>query len=332
MNTPVKNEIYQRLLTEEGPIVIISHTSPDGDAVGSSLALWHVLSAKGKQVHVVFPDSFPDYYAWLPSSETIVIADQQPQLAESLIDAAAVQLVVDMNSLKRVLQLEPVLLKANATRIMIDHHIMPDQIFDFMLSDTGVSSTSELVYSLLQETDKASITHNVACCLYTGIVTDTGNFFHGNLTSHTFEITADIIRKGVDVVRINQLVYNTFSEGRLRLLGFSISERLQVLYQHKASFIALTKADLERFGYQEGDTEDIVNYGLSIKGIQISALFYEKPEFVKISLRSEGDINVNQIAKQYFNGGGHRNASGAHFYGPMNDAINLYLKALEEMK
>lgn len=319
------------LKSEQGSVVIVSHTSPDGDAIGSALAMHNVLKALGLNVTVILPDTYPDYYAWLPGIDQVLVAENDFARAEALIESASLQLIVDMNSLKRAQKLETALRKSKARRILIDHHIISDDVFELAYSDTNVSSTSELVYNLVASLDPNLINLQVAQCLYTGIVTDTGNFFHGHMTDRTFEITADLMRRGVDVVRINQLVYNTFSEGRLRLLGYSISERLHVLPQHQAAYIFLTKADLDRFNYQEGDTEDIVNFGLSIKGIHISALFYEKQDFIKISLRSESDVNVNAIASKYYNGGGHRNASGAHFYGTMDEAIRLFKKALEEL-
>lgn len=331
MNTQAKNDLATFLRSFKGKAVIISHTSPDGDALGSSLAMKHALTALGLSVSVVLPDDYPDYYAWLPGINDVIVAKAQPESAARLIEEASLQIIVDMNALSRAQQLEPLLRASHAKRVLIDHHLQSQDQFDMSYADTAVSSTSELVYSLIEFIDKSLITTDVASCLYTGIVTDTGNFFHGNMTPETFTITADILAKGVDIVRINQLVYNTFSEDRLRLLGFSISERLRVLHQHHAAYIFLSKDDLQRFNYQEGDTEDIVNYGLSIKGINISALFYEKSDFIKISLRSEGDVNVNAIAVNYFKGGGHRNASGAHFYGSMDEAIKLFQKALEEL-
>lgn len=331
MESQNKKEIFNALSGNHRNIVVVSHTSPDGDALGSALAMQSMLIGLGHCATVVLPDSFPDYYSWLPGIAEAIIAEDHPDKAKAVIEAADLQLIVDMNALKRAQKLEPILSGVNAQRILIDHHILPENIFDLTFSDVNASSTSELVYEFIDEFRPDLMNMAIAECIYTGIVTDTGNFFHGNLTSRTFNITAKLIEKGVDVIRINQLVYNTFSENRLRLLGYSISERLNVLSNKNAAYIYLTADDLKRFDHTEGDTEGIVNYGLSLKGIYISVLFLEKPEFIKLSLRSEGDINVNTIASKYFNGGGHKNASGAHFYGTMEEAINLFLKALEEL-
>jgi phosphoesterase RecJ-like protein len=326
-----KKEIFDALSGSPRNVVVVSHTSPDGDALGSALAMQSLLIGLGHCATVILPDSFPDYYAWLPGIDEAIIAEEYPEKVKTVIDAADLQIIVDMNALKRAQQLESLLKAVDVQRILIDHHIFPEDIFDLTFSDITASSTSELVYEFIDEFRPDLMNLSMAECIYTGIVTDTGNFFHGNLTARTFNITAKLIEKGVDVIRINQLVYNTFSENRLRLLGYSISERMRVLPDKKSAYIFLTADDLKRFGHTEGDTEGIVNYGLSLKGIHISVLFLEKPEFIKLSLRSEGDINVNLIASKYFNGGGHKNASGAHFYGSMEEAINVLLKALDEL-
>lgn len=331
MNTTDKNHLCSFISSDPQNVVVVSHTSPDGDAIGSSLAIQKALTSYGHNAVVIIPDVFPDYYSWLPGIEEIVIAENEFERATELISKATLQVIVDMNSLKRGLILEQALQQASAKRILIDHHILTNNIFDAAYSTPEVSSTSELVYDVIEALNPELITKEVAECIYTGIVTDTANFFHGNMTPRTFEITAGLMRKGIDIVKINQVLYHTFSENRIRLLGFSISERLRTVPGYNAVYIYLTKEDLERFNYSEGDSEDIVNYGLAIKGIRISAFFIEKADFVKISLRSEGDINVNEMASKYFNGGGHKNASGAHFYGPMKDAILLYEQALRDL-
>jgi phosphoesterase RecJ-like protein len=326
-----KKEIFDALSGNHRNVVVVSHTSPDGDALGAALAMQSLLIGLGHCATVVLPDSFPDYYSWLFGIGEVIIASECPDKAKTVIEAADLQLIVDMNALKRAQSLESVLRSVAVQRILIDHHIFPENVFDLAISDVNASSTCELVYEFIDEFRPDLMNLSMAECIYTGIATDTGNFFHGNLTARTFNITAKLIDKGVDVIRINQLVYNAFSENRLRLLGFSISERLHVLTNKNAAYIYLTADDLNQFGHNEGDTEGIVNYGLSLKGIHISVLFLEKPEFIKLSLRSEGEINVNLIASKYFDGGGHKNASGAHFYGTMEEAINLFLKALEEL-
>jgi len=331
LNTLDKNLIRKFICSNPQNVVVVSHTSPDGDAIGSALAMNRVLKAFGHNPVVIIPDVYPDYYGWLPDIEDIVVAENDFDKAVDLIRHATLQVIVDMNALKRAQQLETALQEAQASRILIDHHILTNNIFDAAYSTPDVSSTSELVYNVIEFIDPALIDKAVAECIYTGIVTDTANFFHGNMSDRTFEITAELIRKGIDIIKINQTLYHTFSESRIRLLGYSISERLHLMREFNAAYIYLTKEDLVRFNYSEGDSEDIVNYGLAVKGIRVSAFFIEKPDFIKISLRSEGDINVNAMSAAYFNGGGHKNASGAHFYGSLDDAISLFKKALSEL-
>lgn len=331
LNTLDINHICKFICSDPQNVVVVSHTSPDGDAIGSSLAIHKALEAYGHRSVVVIPDVFPDYYSWLPGISDVVVAENDFEKAASLIANASLQVIIDMNALKRGLNIEQVLAQTNAKRILIDHHILTNNIFDAVYSTPNVSSTSELVYDVIEALNPDLITKDVAECIYTGIVTDTANFFHGNMTPRTFEITANLMRKGIDIVKINQVLYHTFSENRIRLLGFSISERIRLLPEYNATYIYLTKEDLDRFNYTEGDSEGIVNYGLAIKGIHISAFFVERSDFIKISLRSEGDINVNALAAKYFNGGGHKNASGAHFYGSLQEAISMFEKALSEL-
>ncbi len=330
MNTIDKNQICKFICSEPQRVVIISHTNPDGDSIGSSLAINKILLEYGHNSVVIFPDAYPEYYTWMPGINNAIVAEKELEKAKNLITNADLHIIVDMNSFKRGQILEEALEQSNAKRILIDHHILVNNIFDLAYSNPNVSSTSELVYDVIESVNPNLINKEVAECLYTGIVTDTANFFHGNMTPRTFEITANLMRTGIDIVKINQIIYNSFSENRIRLLGYSISERLHLLKEYKAAYIFLTKDDLIKYNYSEGDSEDIVNYGLAIKDIHISAFFIEKTDFIKISFRSEGDINVNALATKYFNGGGHKNASGAHFYGSMDEAISLFKKALSE--
>lgn len=331
LNTLDKNHLCKFICTDSQNVVVVSHTSPDGDAIGSALAMQKTMTAYGHHAVVVIPDAYPDYYNWLPGIADVVVAENNFEKAAEIIANATLQVIVDMNALTRGQSIEKVLEQANAKRILIDHHILTNNIFDAVYSTPDVSSTSELVYDIIESLNPELITKEVAECLYTGIVTDTANFFHGNMSPRTFEITANLMRKGIDIVKINQVLYHTFSENRIRLLGYSISERLHLLPEFNAAYIFLTKEDQIRFNYSEGDSEDIVNYGLAVKGIRISCFFIEKPEFIKISLRSEGNINVNAMSGKYFGGGGHKNASGAHFYGSLQDAISLYKQALREL-
>lgn len=307
---------------------VLSHTNPDGDALGSSLALAMALRKWGHDATVIVPDSFPGYYNWMPGCNEIVIAEKKAEQAATLIKNADFLVFADLNDIKRVKQLEGAVRESVAQRILIDHHLSPKNEFDYAVSKIETSSTSELVYEILAETDESVLDIAIGECLYTGIATDTGTFFHSCKYPSTFEVTAKLIRLGVDNVKINQLVYNTYSENRLRLLGYSLFDKMKVIHKHKSAYMALNKDELRKFHYATGDTEGIVNYGLSIKGISVSAIFLEMKENIKISFRSEGNYDVNALARKYYEGGGHKNASGAFFYGSLKDAVALFEKAV----
>lgn len=332
MNSEDK-KIFQDLFSPGSEsITIISHTSPDGDAIGSSLAVCKALQSLGKSARVVLPDMYPEYYAWMPGIPQVVIASDANQLiAKELIQSADILLVMDMNALRRAEKLDEWILNSPAPRLLIDHHVDPEPVFKNIYSRTNVSSTSELAYELLSAFCPQVIDIDIATNIYVGMATDTGTFFHSCPYPETFNVVSDLIKRGVDNIQINQWVYNTFSENRIRLLGYCLSEKLNVMPDYGVAYIYITLEELNRFNHQVGDTEGIVNYGLSIQGVNVAALFYVRDDgVVKLSLRSEGDIDVNIIARKYFNGGGHKNASGAYFYGPIEDAVDLFKKAVAE--
>jgi len=332
LNNSDKNQIWDLFTSDKKSFCVISHTNPDGDAMGSALAMKLLLKKLGHEAEVLVPNIYPDYYAWLKDADKIIIGDEQRDKAVDCIEEADILLFMDLNKVRRVEGLDEFLLASDAPKILFDHHVGPDEVFKLQFARTDVSSTCELVYEFISEFDKSLLDKDIADCLYTGIVTDTGNYFHGNITAGTFRITADLIDLGIDVLEINQKVYNTFSESRIRMLGHSLINRMEVLHDKETVVMYLTKDDLKKFNDQEGDTEGIVNYGLTIKGIKISALFIERAQYIKISFRSEGDVNVNQIAVNYYDGGGHKNASGAYFYGSIEDAILRFKQALNEIE
>lgn len=332
MNNSEKKQIWDIFSGKKKSFCVISHTNPDGDAMGSALVMKLLLQKLGHHSEVILPNIYPDYYAWLKDADKIIIGNVQTDKARKCIESADILLFVDLNKVRRVEGLDEYLMASKAPKLLFDHHLDSDDVFKLKYARTDVSSTCELVYEFISEFDKSLIDKDMAECLYTGIVTDTGNYFHGNITAETFRITANLIDLGIDVIDINQKIFNTFSVNRVRMLGHSLINRMQVLNDYNAVIIYLTKDDLEKFNDQEGDTEGIVNYGLTIKGIKISALFIERMQYIKISFRSQGDINVNTIAKNYFDGGGHKNASGAYFYGNIEDAIERFKQALSELK
>lgn len=321
------------LLGTPKKILITTHTNPDGDAIGSSLALYGYLNKKGHDVSIMIPDKDPEFLSWMPFHSSIIIFGDQMELCLEKIEQAEVIFCLDYNGLGRLSGGEKPVRNSRAVKILIDHHRDPGQDFNYMISITETSSTSELVYEFIAELgDQDLIDKDIAACIYTGIITDTGSFSYSCNYEKTYLITADLYRKGIDGEQIHHLVYDTYSEERLRLLGYSISEKLVVLNEFHTAYIYLSKEDLDRFNYKIGDTEDVVNYALSIGGINLAGLFSEREGVVRISLRSKGNLSVNEIARKYFNGGGHVNAAGATSYASLEETVRIFVDMLHENK
>ncbi|WP_339881687.1 bifunctional oligoribonuclease/PAP phosphatase NrnA [Polaribacter vadi] len=305
-------EDLKRFLEKPKNIVIIGHRNPDGDAVGSTLALKHYLDKKGHAATVVMPNEYPDFLHWLPGSETVYRFDWQNKQSQKAISNSDIIFLLDFNTLHRVgYDMQNTLEKYPNDFAMIDHHQQPDDV-TYMYSDTEICSTCQMVYQFIEmNNDLDLIDAAIATCLYTGIMTDTGSFRFRSTTSKTHRIIADLIDKGAENDRIHNNVYDANSYNRLLLLGKALSN-LQILPTYKTAYITLTDEEKKRFDFQKGDTEGIVNYALSLKGIVFAAIFIEDSEqnLVKISFRSKGKFSVNQFARNHFEGGGHDNAAG----------------------
>jgi len=311
-----------KLLEEKSDVLITTHYNPDGDAIGSSLALYHFLSSLGIKSTVLIPNELPSFLQWMPGVENAVIYVENPESADNLLDSADLIFCMDYNGLGRVKLFTDQLRAANATRILIDHHVQPENEFDIIFSEIGVSSTSELLYQIIQEAGHvASITKEMAECLFVGIMTDTGSFSFACNRPETFEIAANLIKTGLDVEKVHRMVYDTYSESRMRLLGHCLSTNMKILPEHATAYIWLTKEDLEKYDYQQGDTEGVVNYALSIENVAVAALFTERDDRVRVSLRSKGEFSVNEFARAHFNGGGHRNAAGGDIFKNMPETL-----------
>lgn len=305
-------KVEQLLSDKESRIAIVTHTNPDGDALGSSLGLYGFFKKAGfKYVSVVTPNDFPSALKWMPWHEEIIIADYIPDKAQEVILKARLIFFLDLNGIKRAENLEQYLRESLAVKILIDHHPQPENEFDILFSEINVSSSAELVYKFIEALGGTDLIDKpIAECLYAGIVTDTGSFSYSCNFPETYEITALLLKSGVDGEHLQRLIYNNLSADRIRLLGYCLSEKLQLMEEQNAAYISLSQEELIRFNHKEGDTEGVVNYALSIENITLAALFIEKPDHVKISFRSAGKVDVNQLARKHFNGGGHTNASG----------------------
>jgi nanoRNase/pAp phosphatase (c-di-AMP/oligoRNAs hydrolase) len=319
-------QAIELLLSTPKKIAIIPHRGPDGDAMGSTLGLYHFLLKNGHHPVVVSPNEFPDFLAWMPGSETVKIYEKDKVNCTKILEEAALIFTLDFNALHRTGEMETVLSKLKAPFIMIDHHQKPDDYATFTYSDTSFGSTCEMIYNFICFLGKKEdIDKTIGTCIYTGILTDSGSFRFPKTTGDTHRIVAELIDLGVENTEIPTLLFDNSSFGRLQLLGRAL-QNMKVLTEHKTAYTTLTQDELNSFDYVKGDTEGIVNYGLSIKGILFTAIFIENKEekIIKISFRSQGDFDVNQFARDHFNGGGHRNASGGKSEVSMQETINKF--------
>ncbi|MDB4678298.1 DHH family phosphoesterase [bacterium] len=300
----------KELLSTPKKIAIVAHKSPDGDAIGSSLGLYHYLINKGHEVEVVMPNDYPVFLKWMPGNDKIVLHEGNEKNAEALINAAEVLFCLDFNTPSRAFGLEEVIQRSENVKVMIDHHPQPDDYVNFMLSDTSACSTAELVHRFAGMMGDKIPNKESGECLYCGIMTDSGSFRFPSTTAETHRIVADLLDLGVKNDEVYNLVHSTSSEHRLRLLGYCIDDKLEVHPKYATAFISLSLEEKKRFRFEKGDTEGTVNYPLSINGVHFSAIFIEAEDMVKISFRSIGNFDVNQFARENFEGGGHRNAAG----------------------
>lgn len=312
-------------------IVIVTHVSPDGDALGSSLGLMHFLETQEKTVNVIVPNAFPDFLRWMPGAKDIIRYDKYAEFADKLIGEADVICCLDFNALSRIDAMARVVGEAPGRRVLIDHHLHPEDFCRVTISHPEISSTSELVFRLICRMGYfEDITREGAECIYTGMMTDTGGFTYNSNSREIYFIISELLSKGIDKDEIYRKVFNTYSEGRLRLMGYVLYDKMEVIPQFRAALIWLTKEEQGRFQYVKGDTEGFVNIPLQMKGICFSVFLREDTEknMIKVSLRSVGAFPCNQVASEFFNGGGHLNASGGEFYGTMEEAIERFKQAL----
>ena len=328
-----KIEALRELLAEPKRVVIVGHTNPDGDAIGSSLALAEVLTARGHKVTCALPNNYPYYLKWIPNSESIIIyKNDNEHLTEKALDEADVIICADMNSLTRADALgEAVAKNSTAKRVLIDHHLFPAEGFDVMFSYPELSSTAFLMYSVIVALyGKEAVTQTVATQLYVGIMTDTGNFAFSALTPELFEAVAALSATGINIPQIYNNVYNSFTEGRAKLFGYAINRKMKTLLGGRVAYMSLTEEEMRRFWFQQGDNEGFVNYPLTIKKMRMSAIFTEHTDFIRVSLRSRGNVDVNLFANRYFNGGGHKNAAGGKSFVTMEETIAHFERSVEE--
>lgn len=335
--SPKPIESLQPFLNESRRIAIITHWSPDGDAIGSSLGLGNYLIKCGHQVTVIVPNDYPEFLWWMKGHDTVVNAEKDMARAKDAFANAELIFCLDFNDLGRINVVGQFLATLSNPKCMIDHHPQPSEFAEYALHKTEASSTCELIYEFIHKMNGLDkIDGAIADCLYAGIMTDTGSFRFPATTAYTHRVVADLIERGADHSTVYNRVYDENTESRVRLLGYSLSEKLQVIPEYRTAFFTLTNEEHERFAFRKGDTEGLVNYALTIKGIAFAAFFAEREGKVKCSFRSKGNFDVNLFARANFNGGGHRNAAGGASEQKLDDVVKKFKSLLaaysEELK
>lgn len=330
---PKEIKAVRALLNKPKNIVIVTHWSPDGDAIGSSLGLYNYLIKKEHTVTVITPNDYPKFLFWMKGNNKVLDFQKKTKAAKTATANADIIFCLDFNSLKRIDKLGEEVTRSAAVKFLIDHHLQPEGFADYMLHDVAACSTCELVYDFIHLMgDGKLIDKDIANCLYTGIMTDTGSFRFPSTTAKTHKIIGSLIASGAENAEIHNRVYDDNTESRLRLLGYCLSEKLTVLPEYKTAYFSLTEAEMKRYNHQKGDTEGIVNYALSIAGIRFSAFFVERDGVVKTSFRSKGSFDVNKFARAHFSGGGHANAAGGMSELSLTKTLAKFVALLPEYK
>lgn len=331
-----KEDIFnlKHLLSTPKKIIIVPHKNPDGDAIGSTLGLYHYLKKNQHHVIAIAPNDYPEFLKWMPSEDNVLKYDTNTEKANALIENADIIFTLDFNALDRIGDMEVPVTNSRAIKIMIDHHQQPDNYATFIYSDVSMSSTSEMVYNFIEmfeDTDKIDV--NIATCLYAGIMTDTGSFKYSCTTTRTHNIIGVLIEKGADNAQIHNNIYDTFSYNQLQLLGCAL-KNLKIVPEYKTAYITLSQEELNTFNFKKGDTEGFVNYGLALRGIVFSAIFIENQQekIIKISFRSKGGFSVNEFARAHFEGGGHTNAAGGKSELDLNETVDKFISILPNYK
>lgn len=322
-------------LSSSKKIVIIGHRNPDGDAMGSTLALCHYLKKKGHDAHVVMPNDFPDFLKWMPGANEVNLFEKDHLNTTALLKDAALIFTLDFNSLSRVGdEFQQILEDLDIPFALIDHHQQPDDYATYVYSDVSICSTAQMVYHFIEMMDDLSyLDKDIATCIYTGIMTDTGSFRYSSTTATTHRVAAHLIEHGIDNAFIHQAVLDSNSAERMQLLGVAL-QNLVIIKEFNTAYITLTQDELDKHNFQKGDTEGFVNYGLSVKNVTFAAIFIEnrQDKIIKISFRSLGTFDVNQFARNYFEGGGHINAAGGKSNLSLNETVSYFISKLQGYK
>jgi len=320
------------LLNQPRQVVITTHQKPDPDALGSSLGLAHFLRLLGHQVTIVSPTNWAAFLNWMPGAHEVIDFELKRTDAEAALAKAEWLFCLDFNTLPRTKNLAPLLQKMQCVKILVDHHQQPEETaFTYGISDTGKSSTSEMIYDLIADSGHAGkINLPIAECLYAGIIGDTGSFRYPSASAHVHAIVAHLKETGLNHTKVHENIYDNFLENRLRFIGMVLLHRMEIMYEYNTALISIAKNDLLRFDIKTGDTEGLVNFPLSIQGIKMAAIVIDRDEERKWSFRSKGDFDTNTFARKYFEGGGHYNASGGRSQDPLEKTVARFKQAVKE--
>ncbi len=320
------------LAREELQIVLLAHTNPDGDAIGSALAWARQLERLGHSVRIIAPNRFPYFLESMPGIKEVIIHRLEPERSEKFAEEADAIFCIDFNGIARLEALgEAIERNTSAVRVLIDHHLQPTEHYDIRFSHPESCSTAFLVYSLILELfGREHLTREIAECLYVGMMTDTGNFSYSELTPALFRAVADLSETGIDIPAIYNGIYNAYSPQRARLFGYAIHRKMKFLKHNTVAYMSLTEEEMRRYYFQQGDSEGFVNYPLTVGKMKLSAMFLQHHTFIRVSLRSRGNVDVNLFARRYFEGGGHKNAAGGKSYVSMEETIEHFKRSIEE--
>lgn len=323
----------KKLLSEKKKIVVTTHKNPDGDAMGSALGMYIFLKKQGHDVSIITPNEYPEFLRWLPYEKDVIKFNTNKTTANNLFQDAEIIFCLDYNSFERLSGMEKSLSSLKKMFVLIDHHPLPQIKADLLFSVTEVSSTAELLFDVLLNINGVKlIDKDIAECLFTGVMTDTGSFNYSCSRPNTFKVVTELLKFGIDIDKIQSLVYNNFSENRMRLLGYCLNEKMKVFPQYRTAYISLNSEELKKFKFKPGDDEGIVNYPLSIKDIVFSGFFIEKKDHIKISFRSKGSFPANKFSAEHFQGGGHLNAAGGKSEEKFNECIARFESLLPNYK
>lgn len=323
-------EDIKNLLADKKRIVITTHINPDGDALGSSIGLHSFLDKMGHEVCTIIPNDYPNYLSWMVDDEDLINFSDNKKKSSKKIEESEVIFCLDFNNLDRIKELGDLIEVSRASKILIDHHLEPTKFYNYSIHNASASATAELVYDLMYFMDKKSIDKKISECIYAGILTDTGSFKFPSTSSKVHRIISDLINRGINISKINREIYDNNSIDKIKLIGFALSQKLEIISNGNVAFISLSRKELKDHNFKKGDTEGLVNFALSISKVNMAILMIETKERIKFSFRSVGQFSVNEFAKAHFNGGGHKNAAGGSLDCKLSVALDKLLKSISK--